>query len=209
MKKIVLFLLLVVTGNQVQTAQPSDFSSQNSAFASYIKKSGKHLFSTDGAKDLAAAYGVAMAVTIIHELGHAAMAKFLCGAPVDVVIGGPRSKDSRLKIGGLQFAGFNPLESDARWEEYHKEDGLLYRPTLKQDTAVLFAGPIMQAVAGFCIYTALKNKNKFYIAKAAALGAIADTIIGINGLYGARYVPWSDASKIVKNIKNYFSISSS
>lgn len=168
------------------------------------KNAAHHLFSSDGAKDLIAAYGVAMAVTLIHELGHAAVAKLLCGAPVDIVIGGPRSKDARLKIGGVQFAGFNPLESNSRWEEHYKEDGSIYHPTLAQDTAVLVVGPLMQAVAGYCIYKCLQTKDKFYIAKAAALGAIADTIIGINGMYGARYIPWSDSSKLVENIKKYF-----
>lgn len=170
----------------------------------YGRDGAGYLFSTDCIKDIIAAYGVCMAVTLIHELGHGAAAKMICGAPVDIVIGGARSKDSRFKIGGVEFAGFNPLESDARWEEYHKEDASIYHPTLAQDTAVLAVGPLMQAVAGYCIYKCLHNKDKFYIAKAAALGAIADTIVGINGIYGAKYLPWTDSAKLVKNIKQYF-----
>ena len=170
----------------------------------YPKAAAAHLFSSDGVKDAVAAYGVMMLVTLIHELGHSIAAKSLCGVPVDITIGGKRRPGSCLKFAGVEFAGFNPLESDSRWEEHHKEDGEIYRPTLGQDTTVLLAGPIAQALTGYCLYNCLKNTNNFYITKAAALGAIADTIIGINGLYGARYVPWSDASKIAENVKKYF-----
>ena len=174
--------------------------------STYPKAGARYLLSTDGIKDIAAAYGAMMVITLIHELGHAVTAKLLCGAPVDIVIGGPRSgKDSLLKkYLGIEFAGFNHLKSDARWEEHHKEDGEIYHPTLGQDTAVLLAGPIAQAITGYCLYRCLKNTDKFYITKAAAIGGIVDTIIGINGIYGARYVSWSDASKIVENIKKYF-----
>lgn len=177
-----------------------------STLASYPKAAAAYLFSTNGVKDLAAAYGVMMLVTLIHELGHAAVAKLTCGAPVDIVIGGKRTgKDSLFKkYTGIELAGFNPLESSARWEEHYKEDKKIYNPTLGQDTAMLLAGPLAQAITGYCLYQWLKTKDNFYLAKAAAIGGIVDTVVGINGLYGAGYVPWSDASKIAGNIKKYF-----
>lgn len=172
-------------------------------FAAYPKAAAHHLFSADGIADIVAAYGVAMLVTIVHEMGHAAVAKLLCDAPVDIAIGGPRREDSCLKVGGIEFAGFNPLESDARWEEYRKGDDQIYRPTPSQEIAVLIAGPAAQAATGFCLYALLANVDKFYIAKAAAIGAIIDTVIGMNGIYGARYLEWTDAAKIVKSIKQF------
>lgn len=174
------------------------------ALSAYPKAAAEHLFSVDGVKDVAATYTIMMLITLIHEMGHAAAAKLLCGAPVDIVIGGQRRKDSCLKFAGIEFAGFNPLESDARWEERHEADGAIYKPSLGQDTAVLLSGPLAQAITGCCLYAWLKNTDKFYIAKAAAIGGLIDTIVGINGIYGAKYLPWTDSAKLMKNIKQYF-----
>lgn len=171
--------------------------------SAYSKAAAHHFASTDGIKDLAAAYSVAMFMTLLHEMGHAAVAKLTCGVPVDIVIGGARRKDSRLTCAGIEFAGFNPLESNSRWEERYKGDELLYRPSLRQDTAMLVAGPLVQALTCCCLCALLKNKNKFYLTKAAAVGGLVDTLIGANGLYGALFLPWSDAAKIVKNIKQH------
>lgn len=170
--------------------------------STYPEAAANHLFSTDGVKDIAAAYGVMMLVTLIHELGHATVAKLFCGAPFfDVVIGGERRQDSRLKVAGIEFAGFNPLQSSARWEEHYERDKSIYNPTLGQDTAMLLAGPLAQATTGYCLYQYLPNN--FPIAKITAIGGIIDTIIGINGIHGAINVPWSDAAKIMANIRQY------
>lgn len=173
-------------------------------FTAYPKAAASHIFSTNGVKDITAAYGAMMLITLIHELGHSAVAKLFCGVPVDIVIGGKRREGSRLKFAGIEFAGFNPLESDGRWEEHHKEDEEIYRPTLGQDTTMLLAGPIAQAITGYCIYRCLKNTDNFYITKAAGIGGIVDTIIGVNGIYGARQLKWADSYKIMENIKKYF-----
>lgn len=200
MNKALLFILI----SSIASSGANIHAQDSATLSAYPKAAAQYLLSSDGVKDIVAAYGVAMLVTVIHELGHAAVAKLLCGAPVDIAIGGPRTEDSCLKIGGIEFAGFNPLESDARWEEYRKEDEQIYRPTPGQEIAVLLAGPAAQAATGFCLYALLANIDKFYIAKAAAIGAILDTVIGINGIYGAWSLPWTDAAKIVKSIKQYF-----
>lgn len=181
-------------------AKTQDFST----LSMYPKAAAQYLLSTDGIKDVAAAYTISMLITLIHEMGHAAVAKLLCGAPVDIVIGGKRRKNPFLKVAGIEFAGFNPFESDARWEEHHKTDEELYNASLEQDTAMLVAGPVAQAITGIVLYACLKDTDKFYIAKATAIGGLFDTIVGINGIYGAKYVPWADSAKIVKNIKQYF-----
>lgn len=175
--------------------------------SSYPRAAARHIFSTHGIADVTAAYGLVMFMTLIHELGHAAVAKLVCGAPVDIVIGGKRRPGSRLKCAGVEFAGFNPLESDSRWEEHHKADLEIYHPSLAQDTAVLLAGPVAQAITCCCMFAWLKNKDNFHITKLTALGGVADTILGINGMYGARYLEWTDSAKIVKNIKQLFSTS--
>lgn len=194
---IALFLgsMLSIGSTQAFDAKP---------LSSYPKAAAQHIFSADGVKDIAAAYIINVLITLIHEMGHAAVAKLTCGAPVDVVIGGARKKEPWLKCCGIEFAGFNVLESDARWEERRAGDDQIYSPTIAQDTAMLLAGPLAQALTGYCLYKCLQNQDKFYIAKATAIGGIVDTVVGINGIYGALRVPWSDASKIVNNIKKYW-----
>jgi len=198
-KSLVPFLLVSILAST--TCVPAQDSA---SLATYPKAAAQYLCSSDGVKDVAAAYSVMMLITLIHELGHAAVAKLLCGVPVDVVIGGPRSENPRLKCAGVEFAGFNPFESNSRWEERYETDAELYHASLEQDTAMLVAGPVAQAITGCCLYAWLRSKDKFYLTKATALGGLIDTLIGINGIYGALYVPWSDAAKIALNIKRYF-----
>lgn len=182
--------------------QAYDFATL-SKLSTVTKAGARYLFSTNGIKDIAATYSVIMLITLIHEVGHAVVAKLLCGTPVDVVIGGPRKKDPYLKIAGVEFAGFNPLESDTRWDEHMNQP-----PSPEQETAVSLAGPLAQAITGFCMYKCLQNKDNFHIAKAAAIGGLIDTIVGINGIYGAWYLPWTDSARALKNIKKMFGYSS-
>lgn len=200
MKKSLLSLLMGLIFCSTTPVNAQDFET----LSTYPKAVTQYLLSTDGIKDVAAAYSISMLITLIHEMGHAAVAKLVCGAPVDIVIGGKRRKNPYFKCAGIEFAGFNPFESDARWEEHHKTDEKIYHASLEQDTAMLVAGPLAQAITGIVLYACLKDTDKFYIAKATAIGGLFDTIVGINGIYGAKYVPWADSAKIVNNIKKYF-----
>ncbi|MFI5333187.1 MAG: hypothetical protein ACHQVS_03730 [Candidatus Babeliales bacterium] len=201
MKKLVYLFLLTIP------ASPVLYGQQATHYGAYAKAGARHLFSTDGIKDIAAVYGIVVGMTLIHELGHAVVAKLKCGAPIDIVIGGERSgKDSLLrKYTGIEVAGFNPLKVGTDWEKYKSKDA---KKAAEQEIIVGIAGPLAQAMTCYCIYRWLQNKDKFYLAKTTAIGGIGDTILGVNGILGALFLPWTDSARIVQNIKQYFSTKS-
>lgn len=162
---------------------------------SYIKKAGTYLLSSNGAKDLALAYGLGMGLTTIHEFGHAITAKALCGTPIHMVIGAtPSSNKSYVQIGGITLGGFNPTTGYAR--TWTSPDSPL------KNAAILAAGPAFGALSSLGAYLLLSNFDGLYIAKAAALYGLFNHTLGIAGI-GGTWIPGTDAYRLLDSLKRY------
>lgn len=166
----------------------------------YLKQSGKYLFSTAGAKDLALAYCLGMGLTAIHELGHAVMAKIFYGSPINLVLG-TMSRDhtkTYLKIGGIALGGFNPATGHATYfiplNEYHP----------LKNAAISAAGPICGALSSLVAYLLLRKYKELYITKAAALYGLFNHTIGVAGV-GGTWTPDTDTNHVVRSLREYYS----
>ena len=168
-----------------------------SNFPTYVKDAGNYLFSAEGIKDALCAFCIGIALTVLHELGHAVTAKLFHGSPINIVVGTHSfSRTPYATIGGIRFGGFNPAIGATRYsflaEQYHP---------LKEAT-VAVAGPITGAIASSLAFIWLKNRKKMYLAKAAALFSLINHTVGVTGL-GGIFFPKSDSSRVVQYIKEY------
>lgn len=164
---------------------------------SYIKQAGHYLLSIKGAQDLVLAYLLGMSLTAIHELGHAIIAKILCGAPIQLTLGAsPRSNQSYVQMGGITLGGFNPTTGYA---------SIGYNPSAGsplKEAAIYAAGPVFGALSSLGAYLLLRNYDELYIAKAAALFGLFNHTLGIAGI-GGTWIPGTDAYRLLDSLKRY------
>lgn len=163
----------------------------------YAKNSGKYLFSTAGAKDLALAYCLGMGLTAIHELGHAITAKIIYGAPINLVLGTTPQDYTRsyLQLGGIKLGGFNPATGYA-YTGIHP-----YEPL--KEAAICAAGPICGTLSSILAYKLLKKYDGLYLAKAVSLYGLFNHTLGIAGI-GGIWTPGTDGARVVSSLKDYF-----
>lgn len=203
-KKIILLALVALNSLNI-TAEPPEAVAVSfldkvkatvSQTPSYITKAGSYLLSSNGAKDLALAYSLGMALTTIHEFGHAITAKLLCGTPIKLVIGAtPRSNHpSYVQIGGITLGGFDPATG------YSSID--CYCTSHLQPAAISAAGPIFGALSSLGAYVLLSQYDGLYIAKAAALFGLFNHTLGGAGI-GGTWTPGTDAYRVVDSLKQY------
>lgn len=161
-----------------------------------MKRAGNHVFSYNGAKDLACAYALGMGLTSVHELGHAVTAKIFNGTPINLTLGASPAQSGKpyLQIGGFKLAGFNPATGYARCG---------YSDHPLKNAAIYAAGPICGALSSTLAYALLRKHDGLYLTKAAALYGIFNHTIGIAGISGL-WTPGSDAARFVKSMKQYF-----
>ncbi len=183
--------------NSVEATSLTKAKALASKIPFYMKQSGKYLFSTSGAKDLALAYCLGMGLTAIHELGHAFTSKLFYGTPINVVLGA-MSKDRMKKyvqLGPITLGGFNPATGYAR-TNLHSDDPL-------KTAAICAAGPICGASSSLLAYKRLKKHKGLYLTKAVALYGLFNHTLGIAGITGI-LSPNSDVTRVIASLKAYF-----
>ncbi len=94
--------------------------------------------------------GVASLSTLIHECGHAFMAKVLSNQPINIRLGG--YDDSEKKFGCFTLSGFNPFRGACAIDPEKMEKA--------SRRAMFLAGPC--AGAAFSLFFSTLNDNEIY-----------------------------------------------
>lgn len=182
MKKTLAILLVALIGTQSITQ-----ATITETLNSYGKKAATK--TAQIAIDVAAAYCLCMGITLMHELGHAVVAKIAYGSPIDITLGTTEATNDKIfaQICGIKIKGFNPLGGISLFPKDLTPAYKMQHP-LKEATMTV-AGPLSGAISS---YTALKLIQKycpnFIFSKAAAyMGLFNDTLFQLLFLDGEYY----------------------
>jgi len=189
MKKSLSLLLLLFSVTITTSATPSAPSSD----IQIALQIANYCFG-DAVKNIALAYIATLAITTIHELGHAVTAKVLFNSPIDITLGSSQvTSKVYLQCGGIKLAGFNPTAGYTR---------IKGTTNSLRNIAVLSAGPLSGLAASTATYALIKNKPQLYLLKlATAFNIITESLL--NGVIGAIYYPESDGGQILSEYKKY------
>jgi len=150
------------------------------------------------AQDIGMAYALGMGITVLHELGHALVAKLFYGSPVKISIGAsPESKSKpMLQGGGFKLRGFYPLTA------YASVKAPMSGAPLKR-AAIFLAGPMIGSLTSLVTYKLLSQYAPlFYLTRSLALFGLYIQTLGINGITGLN-VAGTDAHGIKEALKEY------
>jgi hypothetical protein len=165
------YLLCDKNGSLIDSAK-SKIGQATASVKDGVRRFVGHVFSWDGMKDIGASYLLCMALTTIHELGHAMASKVFYDTPLDITIGS-YNKKPLFTVGGMALVGLNPLMGYTRID--YDMDHPYY------DIAIYLAGPLCGALASAAAYTLLqKYVKKFYMTKSVALFVFYTQTIGLS-----------------------------